>query len=73
MLASPITPISEEENLGMSNAKDKLNAASIRGIVLVAGVIALLLKSWSVFWLLVAILLATSAMAGDIRFKTPRR
>ena len=57
----------------MSNAKDKLNAASIRGTVLVAGVIALLLESWSVFWLLVAILLLTSAMAGDIRLNGQRR
>ena len=57
----------------MSNAKDKLNAASIRGVVLFAGVVAVLLKSWSIFWLLVAILLATSVIAGDIRFKRQRR
>ena len=57
----------------MSTAKDKLNAASIRGVVLVAGVVALLLKSWSIFWLLVAILLLTSVMAGDIRFNRQRQ
>ena len=57
----------------MSNARDKLNAASIRGVILVAGVVALLLKSWSIFWLLVAILLLTSVMAGDIRLNGKRQ
>jgi len=57
----------------MPTAKDKLNAASIRGVVLVAGVVALLLKSWSIFWLLVVILLLTSVMAGDIRLNGQRQ
>ncbi len=51
----------------MPNARDKLNAAAIHGVLIVAGVVALFVQSWLIFWLLVVVLLATSVMAGDIR------
>ena len=59
----------EEEIPRMSNARNKLNAAAIRGVVLVAGLLALLIGSWPIFWLLVAVLLVTSIMDGDIRVR----
>lgn len=51
----------------MPNARNKLNASAIHGVLLVAGVVAFLGQSWPVFWLLVIVLLITSMMAGDIR------
>ncbi len=51
----------------MPNARNKLNAGVIHGVLLVAGVIAFAGQSWPVFWFLVAILTATSFMAGDLR------
>jgi hypothetical protein len=48
-------------------ARHKLNAATFNGILIVAGLAALLLQSWKAF-VLVAIVLAVSAWsAGDIR------
>lgn len=55
------------------NARHKLNASAIHGVLLIAGVIAFLGQSWSVFWLLVIALLATSVMSGDIRPTGHRR
>jgi len=49
------------------NARNKLNASAIHGVLLIAGVIAFFGQSWSVFLLLVIALLATSVMSGDIR------
>jgi len=57
----------------MVNARHKLNAASVRGVILVAGLVALLCQSWQIFWILAAVLLVTSALAGDIRFRSRRR
>jgi hypothetical protein len=51
----------------MSNARNKLNAGTIHGILLVAGVVAFLGQSWPLFWFLVAVFMATSFMAGDLR------
>ncbi len=57
----------------MPTARHKLNAASINGILIVAGIVAFFGQSWTVFWLLVAILLGTSLMSGDIRPQSPRK
>ena len=48
----------------MPNARHKLNASAIHGVLLVAGVVALLFQSWAVFWLLVIVLLATALHVG---------
>lgn len=66
-------PNSEEDDLRMTNARNKLNAASIRGVLLLARLIALVAGSWSIFWLLVAVLLVTSLMEGDLRLRGPHR
>lgn len=57
----------------MSNARNKLNAASVRGIVLFAGLVALVCRSWMIFWFLMVVLLAASCLAGDIRAGGKRR
>ncbi|MCA9070342.1 MAG: hypothetical protein KDA84_15525 [Planctomycetaceae bacterium] len=51
----------------MSNARNKLNAAAIHGVLFVAGAVALIAQSWPVFWLLVVILIGTSFLSGDLR------
>lgn len=56
----------------MPNARHKLNAASIHGVLIVAGTVAFFVQSWPFFWFLFAILLGTSCLSGDIRF-TRRR
>lgn len=67
------TPDPEEEYYGMSLARNKLNAASIRDVVLVAGLVALLCQSWQIVWILVAVLLVPSVLVGDIRLGSRRR
>ncbi|WP_296455804.1 hypothetical protein [Rubinisphaera sp.] len=57
----------------MPNARHKLNAASIHGILIVAGTVAFFVQSWPFFWVLVAILLGTSYMSGEIRPQSPRK
>ncbi|QDU59569.1 hypothetical protein Pan216_03990 [Planctomycetes bacterium Pan216] len=57
----------------MTNARNKLNAATIQGIVLIAGVFALLTRSWIVFLLLAIVLAGTSFLSGDIRIRSRRR
>lgn len=57
----------------MSTARNRLNAAAIRGAVLVAGLVALLAGSWPIFWVLVLLLLATAVIGGDIRVKGAQR
>ena len=57
----------------MPNARHKLNAATIHGILIVAGIVAILVQSWLCFWVLVAVLLGTSLMSGDIRPQPPRK
>ncbi|QDT66658.1 hypothetical protein [Calycomorphotria hydatis] len=51
----------------MPNARHKLNAAAINGVLLVAGLIALLTQSWQIFILLLFLLLVTSTVSGSIR------
>ena len=51
----------------MVTARGKLNAAAIRGGVIFAGIIAVLVGGWPIFWLMLAILLITSLMDGTIR------
>lgn len=57
----------------MSNARNKLNAAAIHGVLITAGSIALITQSWLVFSGLVIVLLATSTMSGDIRPRSSRK
>ena len=54
MARTPInrTQTSILEN-SMPNARNKLNASAVHGVLLVAGVVAFLGQSWPVFWLLV--------------------
>ena len=49
-------------------AKNKLNASYCNGVLIIAGGIALLTKSWTVFAVAVVALLVTSIIAGDVRF-----
>ena len=51
----------------MPTARHKLNAASIPGILVIAGLVAALTGSWWVFLGLFAVLIATAVHAGDIR------
>ena len=53
----------------MSNARRKLNAASIHGVLLVAGLIAAIAQSWLVFGLVAVVLIITASHAGDLRGK----
>ncbi len=48
-------------------ARHKLNAAVFNGILIVAGMAALLLQSWKVFLLVAAALVVGAWWAGDIR------
>jgi hypothetical protein len=54
-------------------ARHKLNTAAINGILVVAGAIAFFCQSWTVFWVLVAILGASAIHSGDIRFGRRKR
>ena len=54
------------------SARHKLNVSYVNGILLVAGVIAALCDSWSVFFLLAAIFAGLAIHSGDIRLR-PRR
>ena len=55
------------------SARHKLNAASVHGSTLIAALIGWLFGSWLVFLLAVAVLIATSLHAGDIRPGQRRR
>lgn len=59
------------------NARLKLNQAYINGALLLAGVVAAVAESWSLFFLLTAIFIGLSLYSGDIRTKgkgrRPRR
>ena len=57
----------------MSSARHKLNAAYIHGALIVAGLAGALGGSWNVFILVAAVLTATSALSGEIRFKRQTR
>ena len=48
-------------------AKNKLNAGYINGVLIVAGGIALLTKSWTVFAVAIVAMLITAIIAGDVR------
>jgi hypothetical protein len=49
------------------SARHKLNVAAGNGILLIAGVSALLCQSWTVFWLLSGVLLLGAIASGSIR------
>ena len=51
----------------MTNSRHKLNAAAIHGALLVAGLIAAVTQSWTIFVVLLVILLTTAVISGDIR------
>jgi hypothetical protein len=51
----------------MTNARRKLNAASFHGVLLVAGLIAVISGSWTVFWVLAVLLTLSAIHAGDVR------
>jgi hypothetical protein len=58
----------------MGSAREKLNQAFVSGSVLLAGAAGLLAQSWPVFWLALAVLLASNVYLGEIRLrKRPRR
>ena len=42
-------------------------AAAVRGAFIVAGLIALVVESWPLFWLMVAVFLGTALLDGSIR------
>ena len=50
-------------------ARTRLNASYINGATIVSGVLAAVFGSWSLFCLLVVVLLATSIYTGDIRLR----
>ena len=50
-------------------ARTRLNASYINGATIVSGVVAAVFGSWSLFCLLVVVLLATSIYTGDIRLR----
>lgn len=53
----------------MTNARQKLNSAAIHGAMLVSGLVAAITQSWIIFVLILAILLTTAVISGDIRLK----
>ena len=53
-------------------ARHKLNSAALHGVLIVAGLIALVTNSWTVFCLAAAALLATAVHSGDIRWRGRR-
>jgi hypothetical protein len=54
----------EDSNLG---AKRKLNSLYFQVAVVMAGVAGLLTQSWTVFFVVLALLTAASVVSGDIR------
>lgn len=57
----------------MGPARTKLNAAAIRGVLLVAGMAAALCRSWELFLGIGVVLVLTAIHAGDIRLHSRRR
>ena len=53
-------------------AREKLNQAYLNGAVVVAAVIGLVAQSWTLFWIAVAYVVATSIYGGGIRPKPVR-
>ncbi len=53
-------------------ARHKLNGSAVNGIVIVAGLIALVTGSGTVFGIAVVVLFVTSVIAGDIRLSSRR-
>ncbi|WP_437222623.1 hypothetical protein SH661x_002866 [Planctomicrobium sp. SH661] len=54
-------------------ARHKLNAAAVHAILLIAGTVAYLVRSWIVFWILASALLASALHSGQIRPDRKRR
>jgi hypothetical protein len=54
-------------------ARHKLNSATIHGALVIAGIVALLIGSWPVFLVVLAVLVATAIHSGDIRIGPRRR
>jgi hypothetical protein len=48
-------------------AKQKLNVAVFNGAIVFAGLAGLLTKSWTVFAVVLALMVAAAYLAGDIR------
>lgn len=57
----------------MTNARNKLNAAAVNGVLIVAGFVGLATESWRVFCVVALVLVISAALAGDIRGKGGRR
>ena len=53
-------------------AREKLNAASVNGSLIVAAIAGCIAESWTVFLLVAGILLMLAVHCGDIR-TSPRR
>ena len=53
------------------NARKKLNRAAVNGCLLLAGVFGFLSGSWLVFGLALAVVIALSVYAGDMRPRKP--
>lgn len=51
----------------MGNARQKLNAAVLNGCVIIAGLVAGLTQSWTVFTVLLGLLLFSSWLSRDLR------
>lgn len=55
------------------SARHKLNQANVNGTLVIAGVVGAATESWTLFVILVAILVALSVHSGDIRLSSRRR
>ena len=55
------------------SARHKLNQANLNGVLLVAGVAALLFGSWEIFLLLAVLLTLSAVIGGGIRLSGKRR
>lgn len=55
------------------NARQKLNAVHLYGVLLLAGIIAAVAGSWPLFWFLAIVLTVSAVHAGDIRLSSRRR
>jgi hypothetical protein len=53
-------------------ARQRLNAAAVHGVLLIAGLVALLSGSWTAFAIIAVALIATSLHSGDIRLRPKR-
>jgi hypothetical protein len=54
-------------------AREKLNQAYLNGAIVVAAIVGLVAQSWTLFWIAVAYVIASSIYGGGIRPKPGRQ